>query len=291
MEPRKLVKAGASSLVVSLPKKWVSKKGLSTGDVVYISELNDGSIRLSAARTSQPEERKATITTDGKSLQTLKREITSAYLNNFDTIDIIGEAIKAYHLELRKLVHDFVAFEITEQTATRITAKDLLNREEVSVDKTLRRMDMTVRSMLSDVFSEPISIRDHDVNRMYFLINKLLKHSVQDHAVAEQINVQPAEILATWDLCSALESIADDAVELAKVKKTRQLEEAMKLLKEKHEMAIGAFFSRKLKDAEQVSLSREEVQDGLKKLPAGAKEMLSSIHNNIQKIARIAIDR
>jgi phosphate uptake regulator len=291
MEPRKLVKAGTSSTVVSLPKGWIKQKGLSFGDVVYVSQLNDGSIRITSDETKiELPETEVTIEIGKKDITEIKREITSAYLKNYNTIHVTGELSKV-QMEIRKLIHDFVAFEITEQTSSRITSKDLLNRSEVSVEKTIRRMDMTVRSMLLDLFKEPISVRDHDVNRMYFLLNKLLKHAVTDHTVAKQINVEPSEILLAWDTSTALESIADDAVALSKTKKSKAAMETHEKLRKQYEQAVGAYFTDKKNDAQEVLNKRTETLEELKKLPAGQKELFTSLLNGINSIARVALDR
>ena len=45
MEPRKIQKVGYSTLSVSLPMNWAKKTGIKKGDVVFISEENDGAYK------------------------------------------------------------------------------------------------------------------------------------------------------------------------------------------------------------------------------------------------------
>ena len=46
MEPRKIQKVGYSTLSVSIPMVWAKKTGIKKGDVVFINEENDGSLRI-----------------------------------------------------------------------------------------------------------------------------------------------------------------------------------------------------------------------------------------------------
>ncbi len=296
MATRKLVKAGQSSLVVSLPKSWIDKNKLTSGVSVSVSEHHDGSIIISPnERSVEKPVREITLDTNGKTLETIQREITSAYLNNYNKMHIIGKGVGLYPTEIRKIVHDFVAVEITEQTADKITATDLLNKSEVSVDKTLRRMDMTVRSMMIDAFTEPISIRDYDVNRMYFLLNKLLKEAVQDTLAAKELNVNAGEILSIWNLCIQIESLADNTIELAELFKTVKsgkdnVKNVHKLLTTKYTQAMTAYFSDN-KSAESILQSRADVMSEIAKTPAGVKEILSNMLTNVLNIARSALDK
>ena len=46
IEARKVQKLGNTSLVISLPKKWVNKLKLSQGDILYIKAEDDDSLRI-----------------------------------------------------------------------------------------------------------------------------------------------------------------------------------------------------------------------------------------------------
>jgi len=125
---RRLVKAGLASHTVSLPTNWLKKNKLSKGDVIYLIEEDDNTLRI---RTDMKEADKPgkeiTIITDKKSIDSIQREITSAYLNNYSKIRIAGNDIRKKSKEVRRILHDFVALEIAEQTPEHIIAKDMLN--------------------------------------------------------------------------------------------------------------------------------------------------------------------
>ena len=46
MEIRKLQKIRGGSFTLTLPKQWVEKRGLATGEQIAVSEEEDGSLRL-----------------------------------------------------------------------------------------------------------------------------------------------------------------------------------------------------------------------------------------------------
>jgi phosphate uptake regulator len=46
LEPRKIQKVGYSTLSVSLPMNWAKKTGVKKGDIIFISEENDGALRI-----------------------------------------------------------------------------------------------------------------------------------------------------------------------------------------------------------------------------------------------------
>ena len=52
---RKLVRAGASSFTVALPKEWITKNSLEKGNIVYINKISDNELIL----TAEPKEKKS----------------------------------------------------------------------------------------------------------------------------------------------------------------------------------------------------------------------------------------
>ena len=180
MHLRKLVKAGLTSHTISLPKNWIKKNNLKKGDNIYILEKSDKELSIMPEHKKQIASRKKEIIiqVDKKEINTIQREITAAYLNNYGIICLIGDSISNKTKEIRKIIHNFVALEISEHTTKRIIAQDLLNLEEISVEKSINRMDMIVRTMLGDILRiidgkkdlyESIYYRDFDVNKLYFL--------------------------------------------------------------------------------------------------------------------------
>src|SRR5574342_314514 len=202
---RRLVKAGQASHTISLPKEWLDRHKLKKGDLVYLYEKTDKELVITPESKADEEvpQKEITIPIDNKELSTIQREITSAYINNYNTIVLNGQSITRQTKDIRKMLHDFVALEVADQTANSIIAKDLLNLKEISIDKTIRRMDMLVRSMIQDSIAalenaelaQSVQVRDYEVNRAYFLLMRLLKSSLANKKIADGVALQREGLL------------------------------------------------------------------------------------------------
>jgi len=131
---RRLVKAGQASHTISLPKEWLDRHKLKKGDLVYLYEKGDKELMIMPENKAdeQVPQKELTIPVDNKELSTIQREITSAYINNYNTIVLTGSSMTEKTKDIRKMLHDFVALEVADQTSNTIIAKDLLNLKEIS---------------------------------------------------------------------------------------------------------------------------------------------------------------
>jgi phosphate uptake regulator len=314
MEIRNLVKAGAVSFTVSLPKSWIDRNSLKKGDSVYIRENSPKELTVTA---EIPQERinhkEVTIESLGKEIATLRREITSAYINNYSTITIIGEKIDQISPDVRKIVHDFIAIEIVEQDARKIVAKDYLNLKEVSIEKTIKRVDMIIRSMLSDsllamtdkTLVQGIVQRDIDVNRFYFLLMRLLKGCLSDQSLSSFFNLSNSKALSYILVTINLENIGDNIKDIAQqmdgLEQKADIKEFEHLYRSIQQAYLDAMKSFYLDDkslAEKVAGGRLElltmfdsyVENHKTPMAARLIENLKDIQTEIGNVARVVLD-
>jgi len=311
MHTRRLVKAGSASHTVSLPKSWLDQNNLKKGDMIFITEKSDSELSISSTQGETKEEKKEiTIEVDEKSIGSIQREITSAYVNNYSKIHLAGKSIGEMSKKLRDVLHHFVALEVDEQTSSKISAKDLLNLNEISIDKTIRRMDMTLRSIMIDSIKsignkavhETIEQRDDDVNRLYFLLFRLLKSAVNNTRIAGTFNISNNEIMSIWQLNQNIENIADDAKTLiglsGKINDKVLFKEAYSEIEAAYSDVMKSYYNKDKKLADEVASKRIDIFTKCSKLliqtpTAGASEVienLKSMTTNICNIARIVID-
>jgi len=300
---RRLVKAGQASHTISLPKEWLDKNSLKKGDLVYLSEKSDKELTITPeSKEEQPQEQKEiTIQIDGKELSTVQREVTSAYINNYNTIRLMGDSTTEKTKEIRKMLHDFVALEVAEQTAKSITAKDLLNLKEISIEKTIRRMDMLVRSMIQDSIeaidkpdlAQSVVVRDYEVNRAYFLLMRLLKSSLNNKATAEHFQLSNDKVLKFYNLTLNLENFADAAKQLSE-NGVKQKKDKSKTVFKKVERcyldAMKAYFTDDKKLADSVALQRAGLMDEASELPAGTAVLFKNMVTLANNISKVVID-
>lgn len=302
MHVRRIVKAGQSSYTVSLPKDWIDKNKLKKGDAVYINSKSDKELVISLEQSSQvlTNNKETIINVDKKSIPSIQREITSAYVNGNNAIILSGDELASKAGDVRKLIHDFVALEVTEQTSKRVTAHNLLDLKEVSVDKTLRRIDMIIRSMFQDVpnaFSNPalrsnISFMDHDVNRLYFLLFRITKMGLKDHLIVNELNLSYHGLFESWNLCLNLENLSDiiNNVCSFNVKPSSDFKKVVSSLESCYLDAMKAYYNKDKALADVVASRRIDVLKIIDCLSKDFVEPLKSALTAITNIARITID-
>ncbi len=304
MHIRKLVKAGQTSHTVSLPKEWISKNKLKKGDTVYIHPKSDTELLVSAEKTTKTADKKEiTINIENKDIDTIQRDITSAYLNNYNTITLLGENITSRTKAIRKILHDFVALEISEQTSMRIIAKDLLNMQEISLYKTINRMDLIIRTMIDDTIKtfegkklqESIRFRDYHVNRLYFLASRLLKGSLKNNELAKQLELDRGEVLSHWYLVVNLENLADyikNISEISKTKKDKRIKDVILSLQQNYLDVMKARHNNDKILADSIIKRRKEIFILCKKLEnQEISSIIRAITTTINNIAKIIIDK
>ena len=311
MHIRRLVKAGQASHTVSLPKEWLEKNKLGKGATLYIHEKSDHELVITPHLPGEAVtggHKAITIPVDGKALDTVQREITAAYVNNCKTIDLVGESIAQHAKEIRRMLHDFVALEVAEQTATKISAKDMLDLQEISVDKSIKRMDIIVRTMLQDTastangkdLSESVHVRDYDVNRLYFLLTRLLKSALGNPALAAQFELSSNSVLDNWMLVHQLEQLADTVKALCKecagleAKQRKNVVSALLALEQDYLDAMKAVHDHDTKLADAVARRRTERQAAASALSDALPAIgygCSTISSSLSEIARLVIDK
>jgi len=300
---RRLVKSGEASHTVSLPKNWIDDNKLSRGDLIYIQENPNNELVV----TSNPQERKRevkeiTINVDGKKLDSIQREITSAYINNYNSITIIGKELSTIIKEIRQILHDFVALEISEQTATKIVANDLLNVDELSVEKTIRRMDMIVRSILQDSLAaldgedlhESIVCRDLDVNRQYFLVYRILKSAMKDKNICKSFGLDTVQAHYYWYLSVNLENLADQSKNISqllrdtKVKKDEEIRELYSKMEKAYLDVMKSFFNKNVALAETINSFRRSYSEELDEFfKLNNKPEIAQIVGNLREMSTL----
>ncbi len=301
---RRLVKAGQASHTISLPKEWLDRHKLKKGDLVYLYEKGDKELTITpeSKADEQVPQKEITIPVDDKELSTIQREITSAYINNYNTIILNGQSVTRLTKDIRKMLHDFVALEVADQTTNSIVAKDLLNLKEISIDKTLRRMDMLVRSMIQDgigsldnaELAQSVFVRDYEVNRAYFLLMRLLKSSLRNKQIADFFQLSNDKVLSYYYLTINLENYADCAKQLAdylvKEKKKDKIKGVLQKVEKSYLDVMKAYFTRDKKVADGVALQRENLLKEAGELPPGVSELFRTMVTLTNNVARLVID-
>ncbi|MFQ5621149.1 MAG: AbrB/MazE/SpoVT family DNA-binding domain-containing protein [Candidatus Nanoarchaeia archaeon] len=283
MEFRKLIGFGKSSLVVSLPKPWLNHNKLKKGNTVYLHEADDELI-VSARENRQEKEIKVVqISTDGKSIEKIESEIISAYLKNADIWELRGRNLAVEGPKVKEILQNLSGIELMEQDSHKIVAKDLMDMAELSIPALLRRIDLILRSMLQDAtasvhedYYESIFYRDVDVNRLVFLVKRVISLALDNNQVAKKLNRTQRQLALDMRMGYLLESVGDEVKRISRFIKavdpkhkafksfTKMIEE----LQKKYLAVMKAYHTNNLNLAFEVELehkSRMENIDSLSK--------------------------
>jgi phosphate uptake regulator len=185
MEGRKLQLTGGSTYVVSLPKRWVVEAGLKAGDTVFLETATDGSVNVRPQPAEKAAARRKIFEEKGGEVRDhLLRKLIGAYISGFGLIEVRFRPENGPFV--RRVARDFcrlvIGPEIIEETRTMISIQDLSDASELSSEKCLRRMHLSVRAMLEDAIqalktrdqslARDVSQRDQDVDRLYWMVAK-----------------------------------------------------------------------------------------------------------------------
>lgn len=188
-EFRKAMKFGRSSLIVSLPKKWVEQNHVKKGDTINVDVINNSLVLSPKKLDYKPEKKEAVFEFDGTlpfhdALKKIKRKVITAYIYNYDvvTLSFKKPLEPKQMLEIRDLFHRLMAMEVIEQTNKKIVAKDFLDIEQIDIEKLIHKIDFILKTILSDYNFEKnsktslkeIAQRDYDINRLSFVITRAI---------------------------------------------------------------------------------------------------------------------
>jgi len=185
MEGRKLQLAGKSTFLVSLPKRWVTGAGLKAGDTLFVETEADGSVSIRSRSTDRPAVRRKVFIEKGEETREhLLRKLIGAYISGFGLVEVRFTPDRSPFVRrvTREFCHLVIGPEVIEEGRTSIVIQDLSDPSELSSEKCLRRMHLTVRAMLEDALSalksgdealaRDVELRGQDVNRLYWMISK-----------------------------------------------------------------------------------------------------------------------
>jgi len=234
---RKLIAFGKNSYVISLPKQWVDKNRLKKGDLVSLDEKKDGLLlRVKENGLIEDEPMRVVVNSDNKSLGQLKTEIVSAYLNNYNIIEVVSKDLKTNALRIRDRLRDLTGLEIINQSSTRIVAKDIINVNNISIKTLIRRMDNITRSMMLDTVecfdgidhADNIEYIDEEVNRLHFLAYRIIRSGLSDFRTANSSETSPLKLHSSHTVTKRIERIADNTKLISRYLRETKLDKKWK---------------------------------------------------------------
>ena len=268
--------------------------GLDRGRVLGVSESIDGRLALDPYHDAE-ESRSSVILRPSPYLD---REIVSTYLLGYDVIHV--EAKNRISPEERTQVKQassrLIGLEIVEEDHARIILQSLLEPAAFPPERNLRREYNIAASMHRDAVSalaegdtrlaKNVVARDDEVNRLYFLLVRILRTIIQKPSIGEKMGVRAIDCL-DYRLCASLvEAIGDSSAEIARKASgsgnARISDETLQRLSAFHSMifnaqeeALKAFFGRDVGAAEEVRDERTDMDSMLREIESATNRQLA----------------
>lgn len=287
---RKVQRTPTGTFFVCLPRAWSEENGLKKAKIVALDESSDGKLFIDPKYNDEPVPRTTTLSVGPY----LRREIVSHYLLGSDIIRI--EAKERIDFDVRNVVKatvgSLIGLEIVEENYSQIVLQCLLEPSGVPPEKLLRRKYAIVAGMHRDAvtsfvdadsqLAKSVIARDEENNRLYFLLVRILRTTIQNSRLGEKLGLTSIDCLDYRLAASIVETMGDACVHLAsktlELKNVRPSEDLRKLMTDlqtvcydAHEQALKAFVNKDIASAENVRQMRKKVEA----LSAGIEEMAS----------------
>jgi phosphate uptake regulator len=230
MKIRKLQKTGGGTYTISLPKQWIPEN-VKKGNKAYLNRT-ENNIQLYLKKEEEPEKR--FVLRSSGNIKTDKRKIVSAYLRNFEIIEIKDLENPG---EVQEFVtNNLIGLEVSEISDTAIKCNDLSKPDKLPSENGLRRMCHTISSMLNTLEQSPSKLdkMDNILDKYYLLIVKQLNMSIKHPEVKENLEIERnTQIIEYRLIAKSIERIGDHIVEISKKEETE--EENIESIKENFE--------------------------------------------------------
>jgi len=303
LDLRRLQKTSDGTFFVTLPKAWVVRNKLERGAILSFSERKDG--KILAEPYGEQERKISTVTlTPGPLLQ---REIEEKYLLGYDVFEIISQQVinSDARETVRRIVRSLVGLEIVEEDAKKIVIQCLIEPSLLFPDRILRRLHLITLAMQNDAvlsfvrgdmkLAQAVVERDEDVDRLYFLLVRVVRAALTDPAIAEKLGATPIDCLDYRILASFVENFADYASDIAESTwprsrgkdmegVIRSVDKAGGVLNRMHKHAVEAVFTRNLALAQEVTSLYSDANASIKTAERG---LVNAKPDTIDRLATV----
>jgi phosphate uptake regulator len=261
---RKVQLSGGLTYTVSLPKNWVREVGLKKGDEIILQPREDKALLLSLSEERVEREVKDTSLTIKEKIEpeSLERLLISFYEAGYDSIRIYRDAGIADELreKLTSVLNKLSGLEVVEEDSNSVVLQSFLNVGDMRMNKTLERMEIILRSMISDLaraieeknqsILNSIIKRDDELDKFYSFLCKQVFISLKNKEVAEKIGFKFQSLILPYKAYGkCLENMGDIICLLSRITDFEKALSHLPLLVDSEEMLCSAVKAFKLGDA------------------------------------------
>ena len=216
------------SFLISIPKDWAKRNGVSKGDTVVVEELSERRLVIRPIEQSEGAPKEVEVDYPREDLTYVINDVTAAYLLGYDIIRVQGRMVmtREDRERLKSTIGRLIGLEIIDEDSKKMTLQFLLEPTGLTPERIAKRMIGIIEGMIKDTGDgvatrDPkvlalVAERDDELDRLYFLLVRAVRTAAMNQDVAQRFALTPVEILDYRVLASFLESVGDTIAELSK---------------------------------------------------------------------------
>jgi phosphate uptake regulator len=223
LEPRKIQKVGYSTLSVSIPMNWAKKMGIAKGDIVFISEENDGALRITPEPTKAEDSSIYVVNVDKcDNTKVLARVIVGNYVlgRNLMRVESSRRLMREQIESIREVTQRLLGIGIIEESDRHLLLQCSIDPKNFPLETVVRRLHVITSIMFKESIDALIDrdmelakdaiAREHEADTIFWLLARLLASAQQSRLVSEAIGItDPMEVVEHNLIAWYLEMIAD----------------------------------------------------------------------------------
>jgi phosphate uptake regulator len=223
MEPRKIQKVGYSTLSVSIPMQWAKKTGVKKGDIVFISEENDGALRITPEPSKTEDNNIHVVHVDMcDNTKVLARVIVGNYVLGRNLIKVESERrLMREQIEaIRGVTQRLLGIGIIEESDRHLLLQCSIDPKNFPLETVIKRLNVITSIMFKESMdalmdrdmelAKDAIVREHEADTIFWLLARLLSSAQQSRVVSEAIGiVDPMEVMEFNQIAWYLEMIGD----------------------------------------------------------------------------------
>src|SRR5579863_7779718 len=208
---RRVLKAGHSSIAVTLPKPWAEAMNLRPGDVVVFDQNDDGTLYLKPAPTPGATTAAAPFLVQARSFSTpgiLERLIVGAYRVGHDAIEIRSDLPLAPDRmeELLDTARGLLGVSVVAQEPNRVVLQNFIDPSKYGLPQLVQRTKMILVAFLEEIeevlrkrtASRRLATLREESSKVLALLVRQLFLSSRDWSLARRIGSPDPRQLLEW---------------------------------------------------------------------------------------------
>ena len=209
---------------------WAKKTGIQKGDVVFISEENDGALRITPEPTITEDQSVYVVNVDNcDNTKVLVRVIVGNYVLGRNLIKVESERrlMREQIESIREVTARLLGIGIIEESDRHLLLQCSVDPKNFPINTVIKRLHVITSIMFKESMDALIDrdmelakdaiAREYEADTIFWLITRLLSSAQQNRTVAEAIGViDPMEVVENNLVAWYLEMIGDRLYAIAK---------------------------------------------------------------------------